>query len=84
MNLNNNLNIDGNGTVPLRLSTGLLYGSATVSENSATPYLGMSPNFTVTFWVYLFRTDQTAYLISKVSHNVHNPYSITRQKVQRI
>lgn len=56
----------------MRAPIGLIYGDGAVSENAAEPYFEMSPNFTVTFWVYLFRRDQAAYLISKVSHIVNN------------
>lgn len=76
------LTIDGNGTIPLRISTGLIYGNAAVSENNASPYLLMQPNFTATFWVYVFRKDQTSYLMSKVGLPAYNFFSITHPKVE--
>lgn len=82
MNQNNYFNIDGNGSTPLRTPIGLQYGDGAVSENSAPPFIDMSPNFTVTFWVYLLTTHSPTYLISKVSHIAQISFSTIQRKTQ--
>lgn len=58
----------GSASAPLIIPPGIVYGDDAASLIDG---LATTTSFTFAFWVYLFRTDQTAYIFAEVRFKCH-------------
>ena len=65
VNLSNALymNLEGIASAPYIIPIGIMYGD---NAASLIPSFPSTVPFTLSVWVYLFRTDQDAYMVAKV------------------